>query len=976
MMKAFHKIPKKLSITVFVLVSFTCTFSQSWKQPAQDSIMKYRTSPLTISIVDAADQPVEDISVHVKLVKHAFKWGSTVDINEVSKILGNKGTYNTNSPYLNHLRLFNSITPNNAGKWKGWIDAPQRATYLRTIDWLESEDIWNRGHTCVWESERFNAIPDILIGQTDTAIVRAEVKSHITNVMSRLADEIYEMDVVNELIHEQHIVNGLLNVPDAALEHSKWYKWAKQAAPNVDLIANEFNLFQSGNDFYSRYIPYVQKMIDDGAPVDGVGMQGHFWSAMPDYEELKRRIENVKPLGLPMAVTEFDMVGKSYTDMERVMYAVFSEPQLYGFTIWGAWDGRQWRNNGAIFEDNWEIKPSGRAWLDLVHGKWSNDTVAVTSASGTISLDAYKGTHKITLMMGDSVFVDTLMVGDEQVEVTYQKDQITSVIPDGSISITGDDNEFNVFQPAVVTFNSNNPELIRKIEFFEGLFMQYRDTTPDFQYEIINSYAGTRNIYAKVTAKSGYTFYTDTVELTFVNKNAFPNIVNAYPFRNQNFIYGDDVTIAVEASDYENQLWKAELSGYGDTVLADTSVPFQFVLPSPAPGLYQLEVKVLDSLYGFNTRNITFNVLAPDEQNASVSTPLKATDDVEELNDGSIETEGDLDMGEKMSGIRFPNASIPANAAIDSVFIQFTTDNVSLGEINWDIFVELSASAEEFSTNTNDLSNRTNLSTGLAWAPAEWISPGDRMPAQRTPDLKPLFEELVNVNDWTEGSPVVIIMGTGTETNKRRAVSYDINSENAPELQVYYSVELDLTAPGAPQDLHISDKADGQLTLSWVPSSDPDVLGYFVYVEGEKLNPYGTTSTSYKMDIPAEAESVYVTTVNKYSIESDPSNTISTDDEVSLGTSFSALKDNVSIYPNPFTNRITIQIEDTPVDVITIYNHIGQVVATLTEISRDGTSVFIWDGADASGNEVAPGVYYVKTSFRGNYGIGKVVKLD
>lgn len=964
---------KLISILTIVLISAS-VYAQSWKPAAQDSILKYRTSPLIIHVVDESDQPAENVSVHVKLIKHEFKWGSTVDINYVSRVLGNTNSFNISSPYINHLRLFNSITPNNAGKWKAWIDAPQRSMYLRTIDWLESEGIWNRGHTVVWESERFNAIPDVLLGQTDTAVIRNIVKSHIDDIMSKLSDEIYEMDVVNELVHEQHIVKGLLNVPDPALEHSKWYKWAKQAAPNVDLIANEFDLFQSGNNFYQQYIEYVEKMMDDGAPVDGVGMQGHFWTDMPAYGELKRRIEQVKPLGLPMAVSEFDMKGKAYDDMERVMYAVFSEPQMYGFTIWGAWDGVQWRNNGAIFEDNWEVKPSGRAWLDLVHGKWSNDTVAVTETSGTISLDAYKGTHKITLMMGDSVFVDTLIVGDDEVEVTFQKDLIASEIPSGTISISGEDNEFNVYQPALITFNSDHLESIEKVEFFEGLFMQFRDTAPAYQYEIINSYAGTRNIYARVTANNGYTFITDTVELSFVNKNAFPSITNVYPFRNQNFIYGEDVTIAVDGSDYENQLWKAELSGYGDTVLVDTTVPFQFVLPLPEPGLYQLEIKVLDSLYGFNTRNITFNVLAPDQQHVSFSAPLKASDDVEQLNDGSIEVEGDLDMGEKMSGIRFPNATIPAGAIIDSAFIQFTTDNASLGDISWEIFAEISSSAKEFSTSSNDLSSRTNLSTGQTWNPAEWNASGDRTLAQRTPDLKVLIDELVNVDGWTEQSPVVIIMGTGAEPNKRRAVSYDINPENAPELQVYYSVELDLTPPGAPINLHISDRSDEQITLRWTAPDHPNVLGYFVYVNGEKLELYGTKSTTYKMDIPAEAENVYVTAINKYSIESDPSNTVSTDDEVSVGTFFSKLENSVSVYPNPFTNKVSIHIDDALVDNITIYNHIGQVITTLTEAGQEGLPVFTWDGTDASGNSVASGVYMVVISGENPREVVKIVK--
>ncbi len=966
---------KLISILTIVLISAT-VYAQTWKNAAQDSILKYRTSPLIIHVVDESDQPAENVSVHVKLIKHEFKWGSTVDINYVSRVLGNTNSFNVSSPYINHLRLFNSVTPNNAGKWKGWIDGPQRAMYLRTIDWLESEGIWNRGHTCVWESERFNAVPDILKGQTDTAFIRSKVKSHIYDNMSTLSGKIYEMDVVNELVHEQAIVDGLLNVPDPALEHSMWYKWAKDAAPDVDLVVNEFDLFQSGNNFYQSYITYVQKMIADGAPVDRVGMQGHFWSTMPYYDELKKRINQVKPLGLPMAVTEFDMVGKSYDDMERVLYAVFSEPLMYGFTIWGAWDGVQWRNNGPIFEDNWDIKPSGRAWLDLVHGKWSNDTTIVTDATGSLSLDAYKGMHKITLRIGDSIFVDTVVMGDEPVEMTYQTGLITSNVPDGTLSVEGNTTEFNVYQPALLKLNTTSPEAIAKVEFFEDLLMQHRDSAASFGYELVNTYSGIKNIHAKVTAKNGYTFITDTLELSFVNKNAFPNISAIYPFRNQSFIYGNDITVALEASDFENQLWKAELTGiFPDSVLTDTTYPFAFTLPSPEPGTYAVEVKVLDSLYGFSTKTTAFSIINPNSQNLSVSSPNAADDDIEEEADGSIALTGDLDMGEKMTGILFKNSGIPKNATIDSAFIQFTSDNANQGAITIPIMGELTTSPDAYTNASGNLSSRTELTAAVNWSPATWDITDEDSTAQKTNDLKQVIADIVDLDAWNESGIISIILGFSDEPDtKRRAVSYDLDPTRAPRLFVYYTGGIDLSQPNAPQNLRITAKTGSEIKIKWDPPADDNAIGYFVYIDGEIYEQSGTSYTSETLDLTAGAHSIYVTAISPFSVESDPSNTISSDDEISVGTLISKIEHSLSAYPNPFSDKVTIWVGNATVDHITVYNHLGQIVDILPQTNRAAATMYTWDGKDDSGNDVAPGLYMVVVSGEKKREVIKVVK--
>ncbi len=947
--------------------------AQSWKQAATDSILKYRTSPVQIKVVDSDGMPVRGVSVHVKMLKHSFKWGTTVNINEVSRIISKNGSFDVNSPYINHFRYFNSVTPDNAGKWKGWIDPSQRSTYLKTIEWLDSLGIANRGHTCVWESERFNAIPDILIGQEDTSIVRSLVKSHITNVMSTLSDKLYEIDVVNELIHEQHIVRGMLHAPDPALEHSKWYKWARQAAPDVGLIANEFDLFQSGNNFYQKYITYVNKMIDDGAPVDGVGMQGHFWSSMPSWEELKKRINRVKPLGLPMAVTEFDMVGRAYDDMERVMFAVFSEPQIYGFTMWGAWDGSQWRKNGPLFEEDWDLKPSGQAWLDLVHGEWWTDTTLVTDESGIFDLLAFKGTHTVELMMDDKIYVDTFLVEDGPVSLSFSKNLIKSNIPSASIIVENELEEYNVYQPAFIKILSDYPDSIAKVEFKSGLFVEYTDRSPEFNYDLTQPFAGEKELFAKVTFKNGYSVVTDTLHFKFVNKNAFPIIQTAYPFNNQFFMHGNDVTVSCEPIDYDGEIWKVELSGLENgMVLTDTAAPFVFTLQNLAVGSYQLELKALDSLYSFDKKTVKFNVVDPEAQNISVSTPLSENHDVEELADGSIEMSGDLDMGEKLTGIYFQSPGIPSNATIDSAFLQFTVDKASFGAIEMPIYAELSARPQIFSNNTNNLQNRENLTSSISWAPGDWEVSGENGPAQRTPDLRPIIEDLVSLDEWDASNPMLFILGLGQTDAKRRAVSYDLNPENAPKLIIYYSGGFDLANPEPPTGLHISSKQGDGFSIKWDEHEDKNVIGYFIYVDGKKYLSYAVDKPGYTFEnLSADAEhTIHVTAISKLSIESLPGNSIQSNDEVHSG-----IKDNdmgFKVYPNPFSSGISISLQNNStirqVDIIDMF---GKTVYMSTQISSDH---FMWNGKDPSGKELANGIYFLNIYTNNSIQTIKIIK--
>ena len=71
-----------------------------------------------------------------------------------------------------------------------------------------------------------------------------------------------------------------------------------------------------------------------------------------------------------------------------------------------------------------------------------------------------------------------------------------------------------------------------------------------------------------------------------------------------------------------------------------------------------------------------------------------------------------------------------------------------------------------------------------------------------------------------------------------------------------------------------------------------------------------------------------------------------------------------TIYPNPFTNEITIEVwnpDKTKVDVA-IYNLFGQRIKNLFNGTNEGQLLLKWDGTNDSGQKVVPGIYFCKVN--------------
>lgn len=293
------------------------------------------------------------------------------------------------------VQLFNYAAPGNALKWRPWEGDP--AVAEGTLAWLASRNIPVRGHAMIWSSWRWDAIPvDVEERQNEPEFVRRRAADHVKTIAETYAGRVPEWDVVNEPLHETDLEDII-----GFDERLNWFQLARAGAPNARLFVNDFDILE-GPAKVQAYKTLITDLINAGAAIDGVGMQGHFLGQPPTAEQLVTRLASLAELGLPLQITEFDMNNSWSSEqqaafMEEVLVASFAEPAMTAFNMWGFWDGNHWLGNAPLFAGDWTLKQSGAVWKDYVFNRWWTDEEVITDATGTAELRAFKGDYKLTI---------------------------------------------------------------------------------------------------------------------------------------------------------------------------------------------------------------------------------------------------------------------------------------------------------------------------------------------------------------------------------------------------------------------------------------------------------------------------------------------------------------------------------------------------------------------------------------------------
>ncbi|HHS95386.1 MAG TPA: T9SS type A sorting domain-containing protein, partial [Phaeodactylibacter sp.] len=190
---------------------------------------------------------------------------------------------------------------------------------------------------------------------------------------------------------------------------------------------------------------------------------------------------------------------------------------------------------------------------------------------------------------------------------------------------------------------------------------------------------------------------------------------------------------------------------------------------------------------------ITFNcdcVGIPTNGDLVLSIPiLHDNHDAEERSNGSVSTSSsDLELVKDNStqvvGLFFQNPGVPAGTELTEAFVQFTVDEKkNSNPCVLTIFGELNSNASAFASSTYNISDRNKTNASITWSPDNWDSVNDQGADQRTPNIAPILQEIINRNGYSPNTPfVLIIEGSG----KRVAFSHDKDPDKAPVLSIAF----------------------------------------------------------------------------------------------------------------------------------------------------------------------------------------------
>ena len=369
----------------------------AWRAEAGRRIEEHRKADLTVRVTGADGKPAAGAQVAVRMKKHAFGFGSAV----VLQMIASPGE--ANDRYRQHIfELFNRIVNENDLKWPAWAGQWGRSftkeRSLAALKLLREKGYTIRGHCLVWPAWRH--VPKGLVKlKDDPNALRKAVREHIIEATTATKGLVDEWDVMNEPFSNHDLMD--VCGKDVMVE---WWKTARRVLPRARLYVNDYAILAAGGAtdtaHQKHYEETIRYLLDQGAPLGGIGLQSHFRTPTPP-ETLWKILDRFAAFKLPMTITEYDFPGDDeqlqaqYT--RDFMTAVFAHPGVDAFVMWGFWQGRHWRPDCAMFRKDWSIKPNGRAYKELVFKQWWTSAAGKTDAAGTYKTRGFMGDYEVTV---------------------------------------------------------------------------------------------------------------------------------------------------------------------------------------------------------------------------------------------------------------------------------------------------------------------------------------------------------------------------------------------------------------------------------------------------------------------------------------------------------------------------------------------------------------------------------------------------
>jgi GH35 family endo-1,4-beta-xylanase len=386
-----------------------------WRAPAAARIENLRKADMEFTVLDNAGNPVENAAVEVRMQRHDFDFGTAV---KASRFPGGREFNATFMDKINNLdgqgHGFSAVVFENDLKWPGWEQewVSTNEQTRRTLRYLRDRNIDIRGHVLLWPGWP-NMPSRMQNNASNVPYLKQQLENHLVNFLEteNFDEFVKDWDVINEINTNTDLaaaLRGSQGYTTGREVYAETFTRARELAPDAKLYINDYITMSlsntAGSVIYDQYKGFIQEIIDAGAPIDGIGFQGHL-GASPNsiYDVLGTLDDFYDAFGLESKITEFDLPTSVSEELAAVymkdfMTATFSHESMTGIMFWNFWDVDTWQNKGSnLYNEDWSRTLPGDTYVDLVFNEWWTNEDLTTNAEGKATTRGFKGTYDISV---------------------------------------------------------------------------------------------------------------------------------------------------------------------------------------------------------------------------------------------------------------------------------------------------------------------------------------------------------------------------------------------------------------------------------------------------------------------------------------------------------------------------------------------------------------------------------------------------
>lgn len=368
----------------------------AWRKEALERIERIRKAELSATFVDESGQPLAGQKVVLELKRHAFGFGSAVNVDLLTRQSKDAEQYRRLVDEHFSMVVFENDLKDFA--WDPQFSPQQKnarnAALDASFEWLQGRHIAVRGHYLMQ-----TARPHNLHGKA-ADVVKKHFLDSTKERMAFVGDRVCEWDVINHPVAWQG-ADLLTKVPGLERLDREVFDLAKSMS-RLPFFVNEDQIFRPGPQSDGTY-DYLVGLKKDGYPVAGLGNQAHFdESFLPSPMEILAMTDRFAQVVPKQIITEFDVVTSADEELAAdftrdLMIATFSHPAYHGFLLWGFWEGSHWKPQAASWNRDWSIRPRGQVFLDLIHREWHTRVELTTDKNGKVSWRGFPGWYQADL---------------------------------------------------------------------------------------------------------------------------------------------------------------------------------------------------------------------------------------------------------------------------------------------------------------------------------------------------------------------------------------------------------------------------------------------------------------------------------------------------------------------------------------------------------------------------------------------------